>query len=220
MNCPKCGIENTATNQFCGKCGAALKKKTSPALIGCLGLIGIVVLISVFSSGSGDKPTGSSSSSPSAASVPATPIPETKPEPGSQWSYSTDEDQMGRKRSFAHVSSTNMLNFDFPYQGSQNGTLTIRKTARWGTEAIVRIERGQFLCGLDSCAVNVRFNDGPIHQYSASEPSDHSTTTLFLSNGSGFVAQLRKAKTVRIEATFYQEGSHTLEFNVEGIKWQ
>jgi hypothetical protein len=52
---------------------------------------------------------------------------------------------MGRKRSFAHVTSTNALNFDFPYQGNQHGTLTIRKTARWGTEVLFRIERGQFL---------------------------------------------------------------------------
>jgi hypothetical protein len=218
MNCPKCGIENPTTNQFCGKCGTAMQKKTSPVAIGCLAVIGIIVLIAVFSSGSGDKPTGSSSSSPSAASVPATPIPEMKPEPGSQWSYSSDEDKMGRKRSFAHVTSTNTLSFDFPYNGSQHGTLTIRKSARYGTEAIVSIERGQFLCGLDECLVNVRFDDGPIHQYSASGPADHGTTTLFLSNGPGFVAQLRKAKTARVEATFYQEGTNTLEFNVEGFK--
>jgi hypothetical protein len=127
---------------------------------------------------------------------------------------------MGRKQSFAQVTSTNTVSFGFPYQGSQHATLTIRKTARWGTEAIFRIERGQFLCGIDECAVNVRFDSGPIRQCSASEPSDHSTTTLFLRNGPSFVAQLRKAKTLRIEATFFQEGSHTLEFNVEGFKWQ
>ncbi len=195
-----------------------MQKKTSPVAIGCLAVIGIFVLIAVFSSGSSDKSTTTSSSSPLTSSAPATSIPETKPEPGSQWSYSTDEDQMGRKRSFAHVTSTNTLSFDFPYNGSQHGTLTIRKSARYGTEAMVRIERGQFLCGIDECTVNVRFDSGPIHQYSVSEPSDHSTTTLFLSNGPGFVAQLRKAKTVRVEATFYQEGSHTLEFNVEGFK--
>jgi hypothetical protein len=51
-----------------------------------------------------------------------------EPEPGSQWSYSGGEDKMGRKRSFARVTSTNTLSFDFPYQGSQNGTLTIRKS--------------------------------------------------------------------------------------------
>jgi hypothetical protein len=69
--CPKCKAFNLATNQFCGKCGGPMQKKTSPALIGCLGLIGIAVLIGVFSSGSSDKSTSPSSSSRSASSVPA-----------------------------------------------------------------------------------------------------------------------------------------------------
>ncbi len=69
--CPKCKTFNPATNQFCGKCGAPMQKKTSPALIGCLGLVVIVVLIGVFSSGSGDKNISPSPSSPSPSSVPA-----------------------------------------------------------------------------------------------------------------------------------------------------
>jgi hypothetical protein len=218
--CPKCKALNPASNQFCGKCGAATQKKTSPALIGCLGLIGVVVLIGVFRSGGGDKNTSPSSSSPSSSGVPAGSTPQTKPEPRSQWGYSTDDDTMGRKRSFAHVMSNNSLSFDFPYEGSQHGTLVIRKSPQWGTNVMVCIERGQFLCGIDQCIVNVRFDGGPIQRFSASEPSDHSTTTLFLRNEGRFVSQLRRAKVVRIEATFYQEGSQALEFNVEGFDWQ
>jgi hypothetical protein len=126
---------------------------------------------------------------------------------------------MGRKRSFASVTSTNTLSFDFPYQGIQHGTLVIRKAAESGTNVIVRIERGQFLCPLDDCTVNVRFDAGRIQQFSASGPTDHSTTTLFLENEARFVSQLRRAKVFRVEATFYQHGSQTLEFNVEGFKW-
>lgn len=216
--CPKCKALNPATGQFCGKCGGPMQKRTSPALVWCLGLIGIIVLIGVFSSSSGYK-TSPSSSSPLASSIPENSTPQTKPEPGSQWNYSSDEDTMGRKRSFAHVTSTNTLHFDFPYQGSQYGTLTIRKSARWGTNVAVRIERGQFLCGIDECTVNVRFDTGPIQRFSAGGPDDQSTTTLFLNNEGRFISQLRKAKVVRIEATFYQEGSQALEFNVEGFKW-
>jgi len=189
--CPKCKAFNPATNQFCGKCGAATQKKTSPALIGCLGLIGIVVLIGVFSSGSSDKRTAPSSSNPSVSSPAESHTSQTKSEPGSQWSYSSDDDAMGRKRSFAFVTSTNTLSFDFPYQGSQHGTLTIRKSAQSGTDVVVRIERGQFLCGIDSCTVNVRFDTGPIQRFLASEPSDHRTTALFLNNEGRFISQLR-----------------------------
>jgi hypothetical protein len=82
------------------------------------------------------------------------------------------------------------------------------------------IEWGQFVCGIRSCTLKVRFDTGAIQRFSASEPSDHSTTTLFLNGEGRLISQLRKAKVVRIEATFYQEGSQTLEFNVEGFKWQ
>ena len=79
---------------------------------------------------------------------------------------------------------------------------------------------GSSLCRIDTCSVNVRFDDGAIQEFSAVEPADHSTTTLFINNETRFVSQLRKSKVVRVESTFYQEGSRTLEFNVEDFKWQ
>jgi hypothetical protein len=138
-------------------------------------------------------------------------------EPGSQWTYSNEEDKMGRKRSYAYLSSTNTLDFGFPYQGSQYGRIMIRKSAT-GTDALVEIEKGQFVCGIEECTLQVRFASGPVHRYSGREPADHSTTVLFIGNAPGFVAQLQRAKIVRIEATFYQEGLQVIEFNVDGYK--
>lgn len=115
--------------------------------------------------------------------------------------------------------STNTLDFDFPYSGVQNGRLTIRKTQGQGTDVYFGIEKGQFLCGIEECTVNVRFDEGPIQQFTAVPPSDHSTTVLFIEDTSSFVSRLRRAKTVRIEATFYQAGAQTLDFSVDGFKW-
>ena len=135
----------------------------------------------------------------------------------SQWESSTGNDAMGRAYAVTAVTSTNTLLFDFPYQGSQHGTLSVRESARWGTDVMVSIERGQFLCGIEDCTVNVRFDQGPIQQFSAVEPSDRSTNMLFIHTQSKFTSELSKAKVARIEATFYQEGLQTLEFNVEGF---
>jgi hypothetical protein len=179
------------------------------AVIGCLALIGFFVLVCV-----------SISSSNKTTSLSGLSTPQPNLEPGPQWSYTTDVDTMGRRQSFANITSTNTLFFDFPYQGSQHGTLVVRKSTHWGTNVMVRIEHGQFLCGIENCAVNVRFDSGPIQQFSASEPGDHSTTALFLNNEARFISQLRKAKVVRVEATFFREGSQALEFKVEGFKWQ
>jgi len=191
-----------------------MRKKPWLLLIGFLALVGVAVLMGTFGTTTTKKRPGESSSAPAPS------VPEAHPEPTSPWVYTSDEDTMGRKRSFAEVVSTNTLDFGFPYQGSQHGTLTIRKSARSGTEVMISIERGQFLCGVDECAVNVRFDDGPIQEFSAGEPSDHSTTVLFIEGQTRFTAHLRRAKTLRVEATFYQEGSQTLEFNVEGFSWR
>lgn len=170
--------------------------------------------------GSGDNTTNTTTTTPSTLSTLSKQDGSQETKPGSQWRYSDDEDSMGRKRSFASVTSTNTLSFDFPYQGSQHGTLTVRKSAHWGTNVVLHVEKGQFLCGIDECILDVRFDSGPIRQVSAGGPADHSTTVLFLHNESTLISQMRKAKIVRIEATFYQEGSKTLEFNVEGLKWK
>jgi len=140
-----------------------------------------------------------------------------KPEPN--WSYSTNEDAMGRTVSFADVTSNNTLDFDFPYQGAQHGRLVIRETTKTGMQASVRIERGQFLCPVSECSVNIRFDDGPVRRISAQEAADHSTTILFLESTESFFARMRKAKVLRVEAMFYQQGSRTLEFTVDGFEW-
>lgn len=119
---------------------------------------------------------------------------------------------MGREQFLAAVASTNTLSFIFRYQGSQHGTLTIRKAAQWGTNVMVSVEHGQFVCGIRGFAVNVRFDGGPIQPFGGTEPADHSTTTLFLDDEASFISQLDKAKLVRAEATFYNQGLLVLEF--------
>jgi hypothetical protein len=196
-----------------------MQKRTSPSPCGCftafcviggLVVVGIFVMVGVFSGVGTQTATVSKTPAPAVAT----------PEPGSQWSYTKEVDGMGREEFFARVESANALSFGFPYQGSQHGTLVIRRSGHWGTNVAVRIERGQFLCGIQNCAVNVRFDQGPIQRFSASEPDDHSTTTLFLNKESRFISQLRKAKVARVEATFFQEGTQALQFNVDGFKWQ
>ena len=148
---------------------------------------------------------------------PQPPQPIAKPEPN--WIYETKEDTMGRTVSFAEVISDNTLDFDFPYQGVQHGRLEVRETTKTGMQANVRIERGQFLCHISECSVNIRFDDGPVRRVSAQGAADYSTTILFLESSESFFARMRKAKVLRVEAMFYQQGSRTLEFNVEGFKW-
>lgn len=237
MKCPNCSAENLSSNNFCNNCGARImapqpqfamppvqdSSRHRPQLVALL-IVGVIVLLITYLALSPSRTphpiTQSNTPAPETAPTPPESAPASAPAsaPESQWDYSTEQDNMGRALSFAEVESTNTLEFGFPYGGVQHGRLTIRKKSGHGMEVYVRIEQGQFMCGVEDCTVNVRFDEGPIRHFTAVPPSDNSTTVLFIEDATDFIAALRKAKNVTIEATFYQEGSQGLEFNVEGFK--
>jgi hypothetical protein len=136
-----------------------------------------------------------------------------------KWSYSTATDPMaGRASHTASIESENTVEFGFPYEGAQHGTLWIRNHPSYGHDVFLTIERGQILChSFDECTVRVRFDDGPAERWSGAEPSDNNTTTIFIRNYSRFVERMRHAKVVRVQIPVYQEGDQTFEFRVDGF---
>lgn len=124
----------------------------------------------------------------------------------------------GKMTKTARVISTNTLNLDFPYNGAQNGYLTIRNHPQYGHDVIVRIERGQLLCDIsDGCTLMVRFDDDAPQAFTALEPADNSSESLFISNYKRFTTRLKTAKRVRIQLNIYQEGAQYLEFDTTGF---
>lgn len=152
------------------------------------------------------------SSSPTAA---------TQVNKASHWSYSVTNDKMsGKDYRIAELKSQESLRFDFPYQGTNVPSLRLRKHPKYGQEVLLKIEKGQFQCGISNCSILVKFDDKPPVRFSATEPSDHSTTTLFLSPENKFIDGLKKSKIANIEATFYQQGTIVMTFRTEGLDWK
>jgi hypothetical protein len=139
--------------------------------------------------------------------------------PTSQWSYEQESDPMSNGTIYrAMISSTNTVEFDFPYEGAQRGTLYLRDKPSHGKDVIFRIEKGQILCpSYENCTVLVRFDDGKAVNYSAVGPNDNSSETIFISNYNKFVEKLLKANRVRISVNIYQQGSPVFEFDVSGF---
>lgn len=205
VKCKECGQQISTDAKSCPNCG---KKRTSCATLGCAAILGICLvgfIASLF-----DYHGGGTTETKPIASTPPAPI------PGAQWEYFQNEDKMGKGTSqYAMVTSTNALNFEFPYSGPQHATLTLRTHPRHGKDLILRIERGQFLChSFDDCSVLVRFDDGQAQTYSASPAADNSTEQIFIQNYSRFVGNMLKAKRVRISTKVYQEGEPVMEFDV------
>lgn len=140
-------------------------------------------------------------------------------EPPSKWQYSMQTDPMHGTAKFAQITSENALAFEFPYAGGQ-ATLILRKRAHKSAEVILEIE-GQFVCNsFDGGAIAAKFDDGPIHHYGCGNPSDGKTGVLFIRGAQSFLSRLKKARTVIIEAEFYQEGPRQMTFDVHGLDWR
>ena len=139
---------------------------------------------------------------------------------GQQWRYDrSDEGMSGKAVISAQVTSTNTINLDFPYSGSQHGTLTLRRHPRWGNDVIFRIERGQILChSYGDCTINVKFDDGKVIRLNGNPPEDNSSEVVFIPGFSTFTKQLPNAKRVKIEVSLYQAGNQVFEFDVSGFK--
>lgn len=147
-------------------------------------------------------------------------VEETKLPTTSSWVYEESADPMGRGTiKTAVVVSTNEVSFGFPYEGAQKAVLMLRRHPKHGKDIILKIEKGQFIVGVDGCTVEIKFDNGKPRTYWANEPADYDTTVLFIRGYDRFVAAARKAKKVSIEVGFYQEGQHVFEFNIPGLKW-
>ena len=136
-----------------------------------------------------------------------------------KWSYFSSDDPMASRPSHtASIQSENTVQFDFPYQGAQHATLTLRNHPSYGRDVFLTIERGQILClSFEDCSIRVRFDEGPAERWSGSGSSDNSSTIVFIRGYSRFMERMKRAKVVRVQIPVYEEGSPTFEFRVGGF---
>ena len=141
--------------------------------------------------------------------------------PSTNWIYSAQDEDMGRGViRYATIVSETTVDFDFPYNGEQHATLTLRKHPEHGNDIIVSIERGQILVDMfGETRVPVRFDEKEIRKYAANPAADHSSEMVFLQGFDRFIDQVKKSKKLRIELQFFQEGSNTFEFDITGFDY-
>lgn len=139
-------------------------------------------------------------------------------EPASNWIYSDHQDEMrGKSIKTACIIAENTLSFSFPY-GEESATLCLRKHPAYGNDAYLSVSRGQFLCNsYNGCTISVKFSHSPLQKFSAVEPADYDSTTIFISNYGRFLQGLAKSDVTYIEAQFYQEGAPQMKFNTKGF---
>jgi len=137
-----------------------------------------------------------------------------------KWVYSEYQDDMGRGTArIAKLVSSNTVHFGFPYKGETHATLRLRRSPNSEQAIMLTVERGQFLSTHTKDFVTVRFDDGELQKFTIGGPEDSTTNLRFIHDNGTFINQLRGAKSLKIEADFYQEGSQVFEFDVSGLNW-
>jgi hypothetical protein len=184
-------------------------KKTWVIVVGV-----IVFLIIIANLGASDETSTTSSNSTTETST------KESNEVKSNWSYSEDEDKMtNEKRFFASSVSTNEIEFEFPYNGGSNFTLTLRNMGK-GNEIVLQVSKGQFMSGIMSSEhCRVKFDDGETVKYTYNSASDGSADVIFFDNSTKFLTKLKTAKKLMIEAPFFDAGRQVINFEIEGLSW-
>jgi hypothetical protein len=135
------------------------------------------------------------------------------------WLYSEHEDEMGRGTvRLALVTSLNVANFGFPYEGTQHATLKLQKGEGDRPSVWLQMEHANIV---NSAPIRARFDGGKPQRFDVVQTTDYKSDRVgIVGEGySRFMNQLRRAKKLQIEATFFQEGTRVFEFDVHGLEW-
>ncbi|HBW7940401.1 TPA: hypothetical protein MFG27_002201 [Klebsiella pneumoniae] len=131
-----------------------------------------------------------------------------------EWKHEVTQDKMGRgSDEVATVVSSNTLSLQPPYEGKQYATFSLRSLRGENNEFVVSVEKGQIICEQDGCGLLVRVDDEKAFRLIGSHPKDGSSDMVVGSINTEDLRKIKKAKSILIELTIYQNGEHVLEFD-------
>lgn len=153
------------------------------------------------------KAQGSGDLSPATASEPSRPA-------GARWAFKTKDDKMRDKSVyFASLQSPDGEMAMTIRQGQPGST--------FGLDVMLELAHGQFECSYDGCSYALKFDDGPIEHWRMTNAEGLNAHVLFVSNAKGFLAKVRKAKSMIIEIDRFQAGIAQTSFAIPTLEgWE
>lgn len=95
--------------------------------------------------------------------------------------------------------------------------LVLRRHPEWGESAYLVLQMSSLRCG-PPCRLKIRFDDGPVREFSG-DPADTGTgPALFIEDEPGFLAAMSQARRVRFELPRNGVLVPTFEFEVGGYR--
>lgn len=137
----------------------------------------------------------------------------------SSWDISEEVDEMhDAKKYYASLVSTNTIKQDFPY-GKTKANICIRKTKKYGTDVMIRINSGQ-IHGSEYNGENyveVKFDNKPAKKYTFAEEASGSSEVVFINKTKDFIDNCKKAKDIKITIPLFQEGRQLFKFHSDKL---
>lgn len=131
-----------------------------------------------------------------------------------EWKHEIMQDKMGRGNDeVATVVSSNTLSLSAPYDGEQRATFSLRNLRNQGNEFVVALEKGQVICEQDGCGLLVKADNEKAFRLIGRHPKDGSSDMVVGSINAEDLRKIKKAESILIELTIYQNGEHVLEFD-------
>jgi len=176
--------------------------------------ITVVALFLVMAIASGDDKKNDGKTSTNTENAPKA------DEPKSNWNYSESKDEMsGEAQFFNTTTSTNEIEFKFPYSGGSTFDLTVRNMGN-GNEVLLSVSKGQFLTSImGSQACRFKFDDEPPLTIVYNSAQGAKMDVIFFDDAKKIISKLKTAKKLKLEAPFYDAGNQIIEFNVDGFTW-
>lgn len=137
--------------------------------------------------------------------------------PKPSWDYVQTTDPMtGKSAKTACIQASEPIDLGSPYS-PQYPQLCIRRDPRLGYDAAIQLmEGGQFLCYSSGCEILVKADQGEPQVFQGSPPGSGNSSMLFIDNTARFARTMGAAKSLMIEAEFYNRGRSIMVFPVEG----
>ena len=137
-----------------------------------------------------------------------------------QWEYLDAQDKMSSDKEYsATIYSPYLLDFGQGYRFKELAMLAVINKEKENTIGILVTEAHFVDNGIDSNYLRVQFDANPDEAFHYSIAEDRNTSKIIILNADKFIAELKKSKTVVVEAPFENHGTRQMLFNIAGLAW-
>lgn len=134
------------------------------------------------------------------------------------WAYEKTVDQTGNIVYKASVTSSNLLQFAYPYTGGSTATLVIREKDG-SPQVYIEVANGQFNRSFQNGSARIRFDAKPPVTYPLSAAANGRANIVFFDAERKLISQIKAAENMTVQVVFDGQPVRQIQFRTAGLRW-